>query len=66
MNHYVEKNWLAARAKSIEKQNLKKCGKSQSWVSMLHELYKCTVCMDDIGIEIDPKKYKEIRARLLK
>jgi len=59
-------NWLTTQAKTIEKKQLKKYGKSLSFTGIQGILSKAIIeIQSDTGtLVIDDKKYKEIKKQL--
>ncbi len=65
MVKFVDKNWLSRRAKEIEAKNLRRCGRSMAWISMLMRFHPCVICHHDDCVEIEYDLYKDIRKKLL-
>ena len=66
MEKIVNRSWLFQRAKCIEKQVLKKYGRSLAAISLLQiYLNKCVVEYRDEYVVINNDMYQEIRRSLL-
>lgn len=61
MVRFVDHDWLARRAKTIETRNLRSHNKSKAWMTILASLNRCVLCTHDDCLEIDYEIYKKIR-----
>lgn len=52
------------RMKSLETKNIKKCGQSLTWCSLLNKFNKCIIEINENTIIFDEEKYKEIYKNL--
>lgn len=58
--------WVTTQAKTIERKNLNKYGKSLSFTGIQGLLSEANIEIQDRVLLVDKEKYQEIKANLLK